>query len=121
MAISPLQGASVFPPLTPPAAPKSPAAIVPPASPGAGAATGADATSAGSATGGFGKLLGSALDSLNASQLRADAAAKSLANGGTDIAGALIATERASLQMQFALSVRDKALSAYQQIMAMQV
>ncbi len=73
------------------------------------------------AAGGFGGALNSALDALNSSQVQADQAAQTLAGGNGDIAGAMIATEKASLQMQFAFAIRNKAISAYQQIMAMQV
>jgi flagellar hook-basal body complex protein FliE len=100
-----------LPSLQPPAAP------TPPAAPGS-STTGA---AAGTSAGGFGGALTSAIDALNASQVQADQAAQSLAGGDGDIAGAMIATEKASLQLQFAFAVRNKAISAYQQIMAMQV
>jgi len=115
MAISPLGPLQPFQPpsLTPPVAPSAPSA---PASAPAGAIQ-APAGGAGS----FGNALSSALGSLNDSQLQADQAAQALAGGGGDIAGAMMATEKASLQMQFAFAVRNRAVSAYQQIMSMQV
>jgi flagellar hook-basal body complex protein FliE len=97
-------------------------APTPPAAPAAPTAPGsATQGSQGAAAGGFGGALNSAIDALNTSQTQADQAAQALAGGNGDIAGAMIATEKASLQLQFAFAVRNKAISAYQQIMAMQV
>jgi flagellar hook-basal body complex protein FliE len=104
MSIPPLGGIQPF----------VPPSLQRPAAPGTSAPAGATAA-------GFGQALSSAIDSLNASQLQADQAAQALADGGGDIAGAMIATEKASLQLQFAFAVRNRAVSAYQQIMAMQV
>jgi len=55
--------------------------------------------------------------------LEDDAAAKVnglLSGDGTDIHTAMIATQKASLTFEAALAVRNKAVSAYQQIMSMQ-
>jgi flagellar hook-basal body complex protein FliE len=114
MTIPPLGGIQSFTPpaLQPPAAPPAPTA------PGSGTQA---PGSAAPASGGFASALNTAVSSLNDSQIQADQAAQTLANGGGDIAGAMIATEKASLQMQFAFAIRNRAISAYQQIMAMQV
>jgi flagellar hook-basal body complex protein FliE len=114
MTIPPLGGIQPFvpPSIQPPAPPSAPASQ----GAGAGSAAGTQAPA-----GGFGSTLSSAISSLNESQLQADRAAQALASGGGDIAGAMIATEKASLQLQFAFAVRNRAISAYQQIMAMQV
>jgi len=39
----------------------------------------------------------------------------------TDLSGVLIAAEKASLEMQFTLQIRNKLLEAYQEIIRMQV
>jgi flagellar hook-basal body complex protein FliE len=43
-----------------------------------------------------------------------------LSGDGTDIHTAMIATQKASLAFEAALAIRNKAVSAYQQIMSMQ-
>lgn len=106
-----------FQPLTLPSL-QPPVAPAPPAAPGSG--TTGNTQGAGAA-GGFSGVLTSAVNALNSSQVQADQAAQALAGGGGNIAGAMIATEKASMEMQFAFAIRNKALSAYQQIMAMQV
>ena len=57
-------------------------------------------------------------------QTQADANTKvgQLVSGqDTDLSGVLIAVEKASLEMQFTLQVRNKLLEAYQEITRMQV
>ncbi len=65
------------------------------------------------------------MDSLkNVQQTQAEANAKvgQLVSGqDTDMASVLIAAEKASLEMQFTLQVRNKLLEAYQEITRMQV
>jgi flagellar hook-basal body complex protein FliE len=43
-----------------------------------------------------------------------------MSGDGTDIHTALIATQRADLAFDLALAVRNKAVSAYQQLMSIQ-
>ena len=98
--------------------PIAPIPPLPPAAPGSGssAATG----SAGGS--GFGQVLSQALSGLNALQNGADTAATQLASGNsTDLATAVVAAEKANLGLQLAVEVRNRAVSAYQQIMQMQV
>jgi flagellar hook-basal body complex protein FliE len=72
--------------------------------------------------GGFGKALSSALDSLQASQTEATNQAQALATGqAEDISSVVLATERASLELQLAAQIRGKLVEAYQDIFRMQV
>jgi flagellar hook-basal body complex protein FliE len=65
------------------------------------------------------------MDSIkNVQQTQAEANTKvgQLVSGkDTDLAGVLIAAEKASLEMQFTLQIRNKLLEAYQEITRMQV
>jgi flagellar hook-basal body complex protein FliE len=72
--------------------------------------------------GGFGDLLGRALADVNDLQLRAHEAASALASGRpVNVTETVVAVEKASISLQFALQVRNKLLEAYQEIMRMQV
>lgn len=72
--------------------------------------------------GGFGETFGRLLEDVNASQLRAEAAATALAAGRpVDTAQTLVTIEKANITFQFAMQVRNKLLEAYQEIMRMQV
>ena len=58
------------------------------------------------------------VDSLDA---QAHSAVEGLMTGsGVDVHEAMIATEKADMAFELALSVRNKAVSAYQQVMGMQ-
>lgn len=99
---------------------------LPPASLVQGAArTGAAQTAgAGPATAGanlsFSAFLDRALASVEADQKQAAAAAVSLASGqAPDLAAVMLASEKATLSLQLAISVRNKVLEAYQEIMRM--
>lgn len=97
-----------IPPLGSLLAPK-PAA---PAAGGSGSGSGA----------GFADALSGAVDKLDALQQQASSAAQSLATGqATDVAGVVDAVERASLSLQLAVQVRDKAVDAYQELFRMQI
>jgi len=100
-----------------PIAPLSP---VPPLPPTLGAA----APAAGSATapGGFAGVLSQALSGLGSLETQADSAAQQLASGQTsDISTAVIAAEKANLGLSLAVEVRNQAISAYQQLMQLQM
>ena len=98
----------------PPIAPAAPAVAAPVAQ-GTGA-------SAGAGTGGFGQMLQQALSGLNSLETGADAAAGQLASGNSaDLATAVIAAEKANMALQLAVEVRNRAITAYQQIMQMQI
>lgn len=68
----------------------------------------------------FGQLLQSALAQVEATQVQAASQATQLAAGQTDdLARVMIASEKATLTLQLALTVRNKMLEAYQEIMRM--
>ena len=95
-----------------PIAPSVPSVTLAPAAGGAAAPGGQ----------GFATLFGQALGSLNALQGQADTAAQQLGSGqASDIATAVIAAEKANLGLELAVQVRDKAISAYQAIMQLQL
>lgn len=81
------------------------------------------ATSAKEPTGGgFGKALAGAIDSLSQSQNQAADQAQQLATGqATDISGVVMSVEKASLELQLAVQLRNKGVEAYQEIFRMQV
>ena len=71
---------------------------------------------------GFGKALQGALGKLNDSLQASSQAAESLATGtADDVSSVVMAVERASLELQLASQVRNKAVEAYQEIFRMQV
>ena len=72
--------------------------------------------------GGFGNALMSAISSLNATQNAAAANETALATGQTtDVASVVSQVEQASLEMDLATSVRDRAVAAWQQLSQMQM
>ena len=68
----------------------------------------------------FGTALKEALGKVTEIHKEAEQAVQQLQGGG-DIAEAMIAMEKADLSFQVMLEVRNKLLSAYQEIMRMQV
>ena len=69
----------------------------------------------------FSDLLTDAVGEVNALQLQADSAISGLMTGkGVDVHTAMIAAEKASMTFELSLSVRNKAVQAYQQVMSMQ-
>jgi flagellar hook-basal body complex protein FliE len=84
-----------------------------------------DAAPAGAAASGgksFGGLLGDALGKLDATLQASSGAAQDLATGkATDVTGVVMDVERASLELQLATQVRNKAVDAYQEIFRMQI
>ncbi len=69
----------------------------------------------------FGNVLRDAIGSVQNLETQASQATESLMRGdGVDIHTAMIATQKADLAFEMALSVRNKAVAAYQQIMNMQ-
>ena len=98
-----------------PIAPVAPSPPPPPAAPGASAAPGGGATS-------FAGVLGQALAGLDGLQAAADTASQQLASGqASDIATAVVAAEKANLGLSLAVQIRNQALSAYQQLMQLQI
>lgn len=79
--------------------------------------TGAARAAAGTS---FADMLGNAVQNVQGSLANADTMAMQLAAGGdVDIPQVMIAMESASLGLQTGLQVRNKALEAYKEIMAM--
>jgi len=71
---------------------------------------------------GFGGMLGSALESLSASQTEAASGAQALATGTADDPTAVVmAVERAQLSMQLASQIRTKLVEAAQDVFHTQV
>jgi flagellar hook-basal body complex protein FliE len=70
----------------------------------------------------FGGALAQALAEVNTLQHEADRAVRAYATGqGRDVAGTLIAVERAALSFQLAVQVRNKLLEAYQEVLRMPI
>jgi flagellar hook-basal body complex protein FliE len=89
-----------------------------------GAPTGLPAGGTGSSTGGtsFGGALESALGKLTDLQNQANQQSQLLATGqSTDVTSVVMAVEKASVSLELASQVRNKAVEAYQDIFRMQV
>jgi flagellar hook-basal body complex protein FliE len=72
--------------------------------------------------GGFDSMLGNAIDSLQHTQENAATQARELATGQTqDVTSVVTAVQEASLSMQLASQVRNKAVEAYSEIFHTQV
>jgi len=72
--------------------------------------------------GSFKELFDKAINSLNASQLNADANVQKFLTGEVqDLHTVMIAMEEARLSMQLAVEVRNKLVEAYQELSRMQV
>jgi flagellar hook-basal body complex protein FliE len=69
----------------------------------------------------FGDLLADAVGAVNKLESQARIAVDGLITGtGVDVHKAMIASEKASMAFELALAVRNKAVQAYQSVMAMQ-
>jgi flagellar hook-basal body complex protein FliE len=69
----------------------------------------------------FGDLLTEAIGQVELLEQQARSSVEGLMSGtGIDLHEAMIATQKAEMGFELALSVRNKALAAYQQVMAMQ-
>ena len=73
--------------------------------------------------GNFATLMQDSIDDVNASMMQAKALATSFEMGEpqTSLTEVMIASQRAGLQFQAMTEVRNKLLTAYQEIMSMQV
>jgi flagellar hook-basal body complex protein FliE len=70
---------------------------------------------------GFREVLGSAIDDMQQLQGAAEAKVAGVLSGnGSDVHSALIAVERADLSFQLMMQVRNKIVSAYEEIARMQ-
>lgn len=69
---------------------------------------------------GFDKVMQDAINKISDIQEEAERAVKELASGG-DVTQAIIAMEKADMSFQLMVEVRNKLLSAYDELMRMQV
>jgi flagellar hook-basal body complex protein FliE len=75
-----------------------------------------------SGSGAFGSMLEAMIGRVEQSQTQAQQAAESFLTGGNEeLHSVALAAQRAELQFDLFLQVRNKAVSAYQEIMRMQV
>ena len=85
-------------------------------------AAGLSQTTQSGGAGDFRSLLNSAIQHVTTTQNNADASVKSFLNGETDeIHSTILAAQRADLEFDMFMQVRNKVVSAYQEIMRMQV
>ena len=97
----------------------NPSAFVPQISPGSAANGLSGASGPGSS---FGSVVRDAVESLDQSQkASAQEIAKAVTGESPDLHKTIIALQTADLGFQFALQVRNKVISAYEEIMRMQV
>ena len=69
----------------------------------------------------FGSMLQSMVEQTKSLDTKAQQAVTGLLNGsGVEVHDAMIATQKADMAFELALQVRNKAVGAYQQMMAMQ-
>jgi len=81
-----------------------------------------DGASAAAGAGGFQSMLEGMIGHVEQSQAQASQAAQSFLSGGDEeLHSVALAAQRADLQFDLFLQVRNKAVSAYQEIMRMQV
>ncbi len=81
-----------------------------------------DEGSAGSVINSFGSLLNTQINKLNALQSNADDAVQTYSVGGPiELHNVMIAVDRANTAMSFAVQVRNKLITAYQEISRMNV
>jgi len=81
-----------------------------------------DATSAAGRTGAFQSMLEGMIGKVEQSQTQATQAAQNFLSGGDEeLHSVALAAQRADLQFNLFLQVRNKAVAAYQEIMRMQV
>ena len=70
----------------------------------------------------FKSTLSNSLNELNATQRNAENAIETFATGGDiDVHSVMIASQKASLSMQMAMQLRNKAMQAYQEVYKMSV
>ena len=81
-----------------------------------------DASSAAGGTGAFQSMLEGMIGRVEQTQTQASQAAQNFLSGGDEeLHSVALAAQRADLQFNLFLQVRNKAVSAYQEIMRMQV
>src|SRR3954465_7503026 len=85
-----------------------------------GAAAGT-AAAAGSPAASFADTLGQMVDTTEQSQADANGAVVNMLDGSVDVHDAMIALQRAELNMQLTIQVRNKLVNAYHEIMRMPI
>lgn len=71
---------------------------------------------------GFGELLSSMVDQVNETQIAGDKAIENLLTGKAQhLHEVMIAVEQADISLRMAVQIRNKALTAYEEIMRMQI
>jgi len=98
-------------------------ALRPTAAAASGRAVPAPATAAAAAPADFAQVLQASLAQVSQTQQRADAMAANFAagGGGADLHDVMIELQKASISFQEMVQVRNKLVSAYQDVMNMQV
>ncbi len=69
----------------------------------------------------FKKILGDAIQEVNKLQSQANESVQGMVLGKTDIHSAMIDMEKAGISFRLMLAVRNKMLSAYEEVMRMQI
>jgi flagellar hook-basal body complex protein FliE len=92
------------------------------------AATGVGSTSSAGISSGdaangldFGSTLNKLVDAVDSSNARANQATMGMVDGSVDVHDAMIALQRADMTFQLTVQIRNKLVSAYQDIMRMPV
>ena len=97
---------------------------LPPITPVTGAAgvNAAQSAAPAAAADGFGDTISNALQAVSESEFAADAIAESVATGGdATVQQLMVSMNKAQLNVDLLVQVRNKAVEAYQEIMRMQV
>ncbi|MGM3277868.1 flagellar hook-basal body complex protein FliE [Ralstonia sp. 24A2] len=89
---------------------------------GLGSASGADGDGA-KVSVDFGAVLKSSLDKVDASQQKAESVSRSfeMGNNDVDLHDVMLSLQKANIDLQTAVQVRNKFVSAYQSIMSMSI
>lgn len=83
---------------------------------------GAENNGVSKAAAGFGDLLSTMVDQVNESQVAGDMAIENLQSGKAQhLHEVMIAVEQADISLRMAVQIRNKALTAYEEIMRMQI
>jgi flagellar hook-basal body complex protein FliE len=86
-----------------------------------GAVTGPSLTSPATAGEGFGTALKSAIQTVSNSQQSANQSIEGFLQGNGELHNVALATQRAEMTFDLAMQVRNKVVSAYQEVMKMQL
>lgn len=82
---------------------------------------GADAGTGAGVSGSFGDALGRLIDNVEGSSAAANQAVTGMMEKNTDVHDAMIALQREELTLQLSVQIRNKFVSAYQEIMRMPI